>query len=302
MNKSNEIQTLHQQMIEQTRAETNAEMAQSAAQMQAESFKAQSLGTCDLKSLDLAGLDTKALAKLEQQTTEADDKEFAEMDELMSQQSASPMATDMVDLETSLLPKGSHILTPSWSESFSDTLAHNELVQSNEVDSQAVIGGGSCKNAWNWARGAGWGCSGGVGANTQIVKWGFWFKPTQSRFYSIKPRFVFNGFYIAKANDKWYNCKNTQLKVSMRTRVHQYNWKALSSVDILNINSQNININKRLDDARFTNYSTLLGKNDWAYIECSAKLYVRAQGAGSYAKNDFSAGANKVCVPYVIVS
>jgi len=175
-------------------------------------------------------------------------------------------------------------------------------VQSNDVSSQAVVGGGSCKNSWNWAKGSGYGCTGGVGSNTQIVTWGFWFRPTQSRFYSVKPKFVFNGYYIAKANDKWYNCKNTKVQVSMRTRVYQYNWKSLSSVDILNISSQNININKRLDDSRFTNYNALLGKNDWAYIQCSVKLYVRAQGSGSYAKNDFSVGANKVCVPYVIVS
>ena len=270
--------------------------------MQAESVKAQALGSCDLNSLDVAGLDTKALALLEHQTTEADDKEFAEMDELMVQQSASPLAEQELDLDSSFVPEGSSILTPSWSEAFSDSLEHNDLVQSSDIEAQPILGGGTCQNRWNWARGAGWGCTGGVGANTQIVKWGFWFKPSQSRFYSIRPRFVFNGYYIVKANDKWYNCKHTRLVVAMRTRVYQYNWKALSSVNILNINSQNINRNRRLDDARFTNYNALLGKNDWAYVECSVKLYVRAQGSGSYAKNDFSTGANKVCVPYVIVS
>ena len=71
---------------------------------------------------------------------------------------------------------------------------------------------------------------------------------------------------------------------------------------MVNINSGNINLNKRLDDTRFTNYSTLLGRGDWAAIVCSVKLSVRAQGGGSYAKNDFSAGANKICVPYVVVS
>ena len=302
MNNLNDLQTLHQQMIEQSKEETNAEMAQSRAEMQEESFKAQSCGTCDVKSLEIAGLDTKALAKLEEEVSSADDKDFADIDDLMTQQSASPMARDIVDVDTSLLPEGTQLLTPSWSETFSDTLANNELVKSSDIDAQPVLGGGNCKNVWNWAKGAGWGCTGGVGANTQIVKWGFWFKPTQSRFYSIKPLFVFNGFYIAKANDKWYNCKHTRLQVAMRTRVYQYNWKPMSSTNILNINSQNININKRLDDARFTNYNALLGKNDWAYVEASVRLYVRAQGGGSYAKNDFSVGANKVCVPYVIVN
>jgi hypothetical protein len=302
MKTPNELQALHQQLIKEIREETNAEMAENMAEMQAESIKAQGLGSCDLNSLDLAGLDTKKLEKLERQTTEADDEEFAEMDRIMAQQSEGSFNNDELDLESSFLPEGGSLLTPSWSEVFSDNLDQNELVQSNEIDSQAVVGGGSCKNSWNWARGSGWGCSGGTGSNTQIVKWGFWFYPTQSRFYSIKPRFLFNGYYIAKANDKWYNCKSTQLQVAMRTRVHQYNWKSLNSVNILNINSQHININKRLDDARFTNYNALLGKNDWAYIECSVKLYVKAQGSGSYAKNDFSTGANKVCVPYVIVT
>ena len=302
MNTQTDLKILHEQLIEKIKSETNTKMSENIAHMQAESVKAQANCACDMDSLKFSGANISELQKLEQQEAEANDKEFLEQDQFMAQTSTNLNLPDELDIESNFLPSDAHILTPSWSDTFSDTIEDNPLVDSNDLSAQAVVGGGNCKNIWNWAKGAGGGCIGGTASNTQVATWVFWFKPSVSRFYAIKPKFVFNGNYISKASDRWYNCKRSNVKISAQTNVYQYNWKGLSSVNLVNINSQNINRNRRLDDTRYTNYSALLGKDDWAAIVCSVKVYVRAQGSGSYSKTDFSTGANKVCVPHVIIN
>ncbi|REL27203.1 hypothetical protein DXX93_11915 [Thalassotalea euphylliae] len=302
MTMSHELEAMNAALIEQIKSDEQMAIAHSQQAMHEQGLKAQFECGCGEDSLELAGLNTKALADLEDKINEKDDREFVEADALLAEESADPELVSRLDVESGFAPEGAQIITPSWTDTFSDTLEHNVLAESTDVSAQPVLGGGTSKNVWNWAKGSGWGCTGGVGQNTQTVYWTFWFRPEASRFYSIKPRFQFNGYYIAKANDKWYNCKNSQVKISAHTQAYQYNWKHKDGVNLVNINKGNVNVNKRLDDSRFTSYSALLGKNDWAAIVCSVRLYVRAQGGGSYAKNDFSTGANRVAVPYVIVN
>jgi len=299
---SNNLKEMNQALIEKIQAEEQAEIAQSQHAMYQQGLQSQFECACGEDTLALAGLNTKGLNEVEQKLNQKDDEDFVAMDAMMAQESSSPELVTDLDIDSGFAPKGAQILTPSWTDTFSDDLANNELAQSTDLSAQPVIGGGVSKNVWNQARGSGWGCTGGVGQNTKTVYWTFWFKPSASRFYSIKPRFQFNGYYIAKANDKWYNCKNSQVKITANTQAYQYNWKHKDGINLVNINKGNVNINKRLDDSRFTNYSASFGKNDWAAVVCSVRFHVRAQGGGSYAKNDFSTGANRVQVPYVIVS
>jgi len=288
-----EIKALHQHLSDELDQQFEAEQALELAQSQAETALDEQQGFCQIGSLDAAGINTKALGKLEQELNMAADEDFADVDEMMRQASMSD--TQELDLDSGLVPEGSMVITPSAVELVSEE-------QEPSADAQLTIGGGRAKGAWNWARGAGGGCIGGRASNTQIVKWSFWFKPTQNRFYSIKPRFVFNGYYIAQANDKWFNCKNAQVRISAMTNVYQFNWKGWRSEDLININRSNVRQNRRLDDSRYTNYPALLGRNDWVKVVCYVKLYVRAQGGGSYAKTDFSTGSNRLMVPYIVVN
>ena len=244
MKSQTELHELNQQLIQQIKAAEQEEMAISQGEMHAQGLEAQNHCGCDNDSLMLAGLNTKGLLELEQKLAEKSQAEFNAMDARMSEDSAMPNIVAPLEVETGFLPDGAQLLTPSWSRAFSDKLENNDMALSNEIGTQAIVAGGNCKNVWNWAKGGGWGCTGGVEQNTQTVYWTFWFKPKVSRFYSIKPRFQFNGYYITKADDKWYNCKNTRLRISARTQAYQYNWKGLSSVDMVNINSGNINLNR----------------------------------------------------------
>lgn len=303
MKLTNELTRLHDEMIQYITEENNHEMATSIAEKRAEALAAEANHADDIKAYEALGVNISNLESLEIEQGEISKNEIEILEAEMAELSQQPIITDNgIDVDGSLLPADAFRIEPSWSDTFSDNDLNDRLIDASAVESQAVVSGGGCKNLWNWAKGGGWGCTGGVGSINSYAEFGFWFKPPTNRFYSIRPYFQFRGYYIVKANDKWYNCKYARVLVSAQTNCYQYNWKGWNNVNVLNVRGSNINVNKRFDANRYTYNSYLLAGGDWAYIRARVRLYAYAKGDGSYAKNDYSTGvANKLCVPHVLV-
>lgn len=305
MDMKTEFYRLQEMMAQKIIDERRREMAESIAQKQTEAAKAEKANYEDIEAMEAAGIKYSNLEALDVRTAAAAEKEIRKMEEQMDSLSEAPSAEGVGgDVEKAFLPDGALILTPSWVASFSDDDVQDKLTGTTEINAQALLTGGVCKNKYVWARGAGSGIAGtGVGKIQAWVDFGFWFKPQVSRFYSIRPYFLLHGYYIVKADDKWYNSKFSRVIVSLKVNVHQYNWKGWNHVDVLNVGDGNINTDRRFDDGRNMYTSYLLGGGDWAYIRCSIGLYAYARGRGSYAKLDFSTGAaNYLCVPHCYVS
>lgn len=295
------LNQLHEQITREITAEREHEMAESIATKQASAQAAEARYADAMTSIGSLGINTDKLGTIEGKFDTAIETETATLEAQMDQQSEMPMREADLDIESNFMPADAYALTPAWSAAFSDQIEGDQLtgVSSTAVGTQAVLTGGGCKNYMNWAKGAGSGLFGtGVGEIQSWVEFGFWFKPSASRFYTVRPRFQYRGYYIVKANDGFFTSKRARVVASAWTNVHQYNWKGWNHVNVLDKAGSNININKRLDTDRVTHNSFLLGGGDWAYIRCTIGLYAYARGGGSYAKNDFSTGsANKVCVP-----
>lgn len=89
------------------------------------------------------------------------------------------------------------------------------------------------------------------------------------------------------------------MRINLSAVGYQYNYKVTSSTNVLDLHSQNINVNDRFDGWRTMSYSDLLGA-DRAYLRVSASFYVYARGGGSTAQLNFSTGnANYIGVPWV---
>ncbi|HSH78465.1 MAG TPA: hypothetical protein VLA19_08035 [Herpetosiphonaceae bacterium] len=219
------------------------------------------------------------LARLEQESRERQPDEFS--------------------VQQALAPASTFALSPSWVAGFSSQDDKITLARAADIRPQDLLTGGSCQDYWNRADGGGWGCLGsGVGEIQSWVYFGFWFKPTVNRFWSIVPLFRFRGFYIAQADDGFWDCKNAHVRASAWTNVYQYDrWLGWNHVDVYDVSGDNISTNNRFDTDRTTYNSYLLGA-DWAFISAAIGLYARAQGGGAHAVNDFSTGdANYLCVP-----
>jgi hypothetical protein len=156
----------------------------------------------------------------------------------------------------------------------------------------------------DWASGSGSGIFGtGAGSFTVYLDWWFTFRADASAYYNHTIYVPFNGFYIVRADDGFWDSKEAKVRIDLSARGYQYNWKAGSSTNVLDISSQNINVNDRFDGWRTAYYADLLGGGDSAYLLVSASFYVYARGGGSYAELNFSAGdANYIGVPWVYVS
>jgi hypothetical protein len=304
MDMKTEFCRMQEMMAQKIIDERRREMAESIAQKQTEAAIAQKAYHEDLQAMEAAGIKLSSLEALDLKATAEADTEILKIQEQMDNLSQTPCA-DCVgqDVEKTFLPEGALVLTPSWVSSFSDDDVQDKLTGTTDINAQTLLTGGGCQNKYVWASGAGSGIAGtGVGKIQAWVDFGFWFKPSVSRFYSIRPLFRLRGYYIVKANDKWYNSKFARVTVSLWVNVHQYNWKGWNSVDVLNVGDDNINVNRRFDDDRYMYTSYLLGGGDWAYIRCTIGLYAYARGGGSYAKLDFSTGAaNYLCVPQCYV-
>lgn len=299
-----DLHDLHTRITREIVEDRQRESAASIAAKRADARRAEARAARENEAFSSMGIDLANLEALDREmSAEANSQRLeieAEMDSLSH---AAPDSGLGGDIDLNFLPEGATLVTPSWVAAFSDDDMQSELTSAAAIDAQTVLGGGVCKNYWNSATGAGSGIAGtGEGKIQSWIDFGFWFRPPQNRFYSIRPFFRLRGYVIVRADDSWYNSKYARVVGSAWTNVHQYNWKGWNHVDLYNDRGDNININVRRDIDRYTYNSYLLGANDWAYIRCTIGLYAYARGGGSYAKNDFSTGnANYLCVPHVVV-
>ena len=155
---------------------------------------------------------------------------------------------------------------------------------------------------WDACNGSGWGCFGtGACSGTLVVDWWFTYIAPVNRNYAHTIWVPFHGFYIIYSDDGFWDCKEAHARIDISAIGYQYNYKASSSTNVFDIDSQNINVNDRFDGWRTMYYSDLLGA-DRAYLRVSASFYVYARGGGSTAQLNFNDGnANYVGVPWVYI-
>jgi hypothetical protein len=154
----------------------------------------------------------------------------------------------------------------------------------------------------DYADGAGSGLFGtGAGSFTVYMDWWFTYRPTQDRNYSHTIYVPFHGFYVVYSDDGFWDSKESHVRIDLSAVGVQYNTKPVGGTNVLDLDSQNINVNDRFDGWRTMYYSDLLGA-DQAYLRVTASFYVYARGGGSVAQLNFAAGdANYMGVPWVYV-
>jgi len=217
---------------------------------------------------------------------------------------AEPSALKIIDPELSMeralnaaiTPGADRILPPAYAAIFSTKDPADKLSGGTGTD----VPNYSFIDAWDWASGAGNGWFGsGAGSYQVWIEFGFWYLPPEYRNYSIIPHNLFRGFYIVRSDDGFWTSKYARVIVDIWTNVWQYNWKGWTQNRVLDVGSDNIDVNNRFDTERHTYNSALLGSGDWAYVRNYVSIYVYARGDGSYAELNFAVGnANYLSCPH----
>jgi hypothetical protein len=156
---------------------------------------------------------------------------------------------------------------------------------------------------WRSGGGGGWGCWAFAYPDPVITveRW-FYFTPPTSGVYSMFIFQPYDGFYIVRADDGFWTCKESWVKVDGFTSVYQYYWGSDSWFTVLSIEGDNIDRADRLDTVYVSPYVASLGGGDIAYILLTQRLRLFTRGDGSYAELNFNEGvANVLHPPYVMV-
>ena len=132
------------------------------------------------------------------------------------------------------------------------------------------------------------------------MDWWFNYLPTENRNYGHIIYVPFHGFYLLYADDGFWDSKEAHARIDLSAVGYQYNYKAIGSTNVFDIDSQNINVNDRFDGWRTMYYSDLLGGQDRAYLRVTASFSIYARGGDSTAQLNFSDGnANFIGIPWV---
>lgn len=146
------------------------------------------------------------------------------------------------------------------------------------------------------ARGDGSGISDDNDVHLWSWHWYFW-RPRHYGHVLIHPYAQYHGYVYNRANDKWYNSKDTASTVRLRCEVWQDRgssstaWKRLGdrSWSSYHLSSQNVNKTRRFNhEVRYGNYGNqVVWANKLVAIRVENYISGRTEGSGSYAIADF---------------
>jgi hypothetical protein len=155
------------------------------------------------------------------------------------------------------------------------------------------------------SEGSGWGCF--LKENPDYpdpnAKWWYTWTPPEDGLYSFWVIAAYSGFFIIRANDKWYNCKYAKAHAFVDVNVHQYFWRGRHERTIIDRRGSNIQDTSLVSGSVHFMFNESLNGGDEMKIRVTVTLDTYAQGSGSYAELNFSEGeANFLKAPFVFIS
>ncbi|MGD2100425.1 MAG: hypothetical protein PVG35_22860 [Desulfobacterales bacterium] len=152
------------------------------------------------------------------------------------------------------------------------------------------------------SEGSGWGCW--AEGKPLPVRWNVWFNfvPDETSVWDLIALFGFHGFYILKAHDGLFTCKEAEVFTEVKMNVYQYFWHGWKNFNLIDKDDDNIELTKFYDSGQLFDYTTNLkaGDSTWVLVQVSVRAY--ASGGGSYAEINFSDGAANYIKPFLLAA
>jgi hypothetical protein len=128
------------------------------------------------------------------------------------------------------------------------------------------------------------------------------FVPPSTGTYQIRPTLDFHGFYMLKADDKWWNSKHAEVELHLLIDVYQYNWIGKQKYMVVDERKTNGKKNERVDETHSFSHYADLASGDIAVILVRLKMEARAKGNGSYAEINFELGSANYIRPIMLTA
>lgn len=174
------------------------------------------------------------------------------------------------------------------------TLAGTDVVTNLRTGSEPTFTPQIARNIKNTMSGSGWGC--GVKENPNypdtMAYWWYTYTPSQSRVHNFWVSTPYAGFYVIRANDRWYNCKYSKTYAFYEVDVYQFSWRGADRRTVVDRRSGNINETGRLEGALYWSFTHPLEGGAPVTVRITATLDVYAQGSGDYGELNFADGTD----------
>lgn len=297
-----DVAELHKRVVGEIGETRDKEMKDFVSRKNDERKRADKEAAEELKRQKETGVDVDKHEQSHRKQAESRKKELDEIRKRYAAKEDEPKIIAPEDfaargLDAAMAPADVKALPPSHAAVFSTKDPGDKLSGGTGTD----VFNFNIIDAWDWAAGDGNGWFGsGAGSYQVWAEWGYWYWVPSTKYYGITTHNNFRGYYIVRSFDDWWISAYSRAVVSIWVDVWQYNWKGWSSVNVLDVGADNINVNQRFDTERHHYYSALLGGGDWAYIRNVVGLYVYARAGGSYSELNFAVGAaNYLSAPHV---
>jgi hypothetical protein len=297
-----DVEPLHKRIVSEINETRNKEMADFVAAKRQRREKGDKEAEQEFERQKQAGLDVDKLRAAHKEREQQRQKELDDIKKKYAAKAEEPKIIAPEDfrargMDAAIAPLEARSLPPSYAAVFSTKDPEDKLSGGTGTD----VFNYNIIDAWDWASGAGTGWFGSGAGEYQVwAEWGFWYWVPTTKFYGITTHNTFRGYYITRSFDDWWISAYSRGVVSVWTDVWQYNWKGWSTVNVLDVGGDNIDVNQRFDTDRHLYYSALLAGGDWAYVRNVVGLYVYARAGGSYSELNFATGAaNYLAAPHV---
>jgi hypothetical protein len=140
------------------------------------------------------------------------------------------------------------------------------------------------------------------GAYTAQSNFFFTFIPDTTGNWFTEAQVNLSGFYILRADDSLFTCKECKAKLEIDYQVYQYYWSGYNSISIIDRDEGNVNEYGLIDQNYALSAQVALKAGDWVFIMMTVKISAWANGGGSYSEINFSDGTQNFIEPFLAIA
>jgi hypothetical protein len=125
----------------------------------------------------------------------------------------------------------------------------------------------------------------------------FGFVPASTATYEMTAVLAFHGFYVLRCDDSWWNCRDSEVTLTVQMNVHQYTDSGWHDFPVLDVEKDNTDEVTSYDRTHFFDYTAGLRGGDPVVVTVKGVVHASAHGGGAYAELNFADGTANYIQP-----
>jgi hypothetical protein len=125
----------------------------------------------------------------------------------------------------------------------------------------------------------------------------FGFVPGTTATYEMTAVLAFHGFYVLRCDDSWWNCRDSEVRLTVQMDAHQYTSNGWQNWTLLDVEKDNVDEVESYERTHFLDYTAALRAGDPVVVTVKGQVYASAHGGGAYAELNFADGTANYIQP-----